>query len=150
MRDAPPPNIEDFRYPGPKPQSREAALVMLADIVEASSRTLDEPTPTRLRQHIDSIMKSIYSAGQLDECELTFRDLDALADSFQQVLRGLYHHRICYPGGKGQKDREKARTATPPPQSVPSTDAPTPSCMGSYGGVPGECTGVSPIQRGQR
>lgn len=145
LRDAPPPNIEDFRYPGPKPQSREAALVMLADIVEASSRTLDEPTPTRLRQHIDSIMKSIYSAGQLDECELTFRDLDALADSFHQVLRGLYHHRISYPGGKNQKDREKPRTAKPPAQPGP----PPASCMGSYGGVPGECMGASPIQRGQ-
>ncbi|MDL2267627.1 HDIG domain-containing protein [Desulfovibrio sp. OttesenSCG-928-G15] len=103
--DAPPPNIEDFRYPGPRPRSKEAALVMLADIVEASSRTLTDPTPTRLRQHIDNIMKGVYSAGQLDESELTFKDLDILADSFQQMLRGLFHHRITYPGpgtGKAQ------------------------------------------------
>ena len=94
--DAPPPNIEDFRYPGPRPRTREAALVMLADIVEASSRTLDEPTPTRLRQHIDATIKSVYSSGQLDQSELTFKDLDLLADSFHQILRGIFHHRISY------------------------------------------------------
>lgn len=105
--DAPPPKLEDFSYPGPKPRSREAAIVMLADIVEASSRTLDDPTPTRLRQHIDGIIKDIYAAGQLDESELTFCDLTNLADSFQQVLRGLYHHRISYPGG--EKGKAKAQ-----------------------------------------
>lgn len=107
--DAAPPNIEDFRYPGPRPRSREAALIMLADIVEASSRTLDDPTPTCLRQHISDIMKSVYSAGQLDESELTFKDLDTLADSFQQVLRGLFHHRISYSG----PNLEKAKQARP-------------------------------------
>ncbi len=99
-----PPNIEDFRYPGPKPKSKEAALVMLADIVEASSRTLDEPTPTRLRQHIENTIKNIYSAGQLDESELTFKELSKVTESFHQVLRGLYHHRIGYPGGQ---DKDK-------------------------------------------
>ena len=143
QQDAPPPNIEDFRYPGPKPQTREAALVMLADIVEASSRTLDEPTPTRLRQHIDTIMKSVYSAGQLDECELTFRDLDALADSFHQVLRGLYHHRISYPGGKDEKGKESAKAVKPHLQPYKAQPAPPPlkasaPGMGAYGGVPGE------------
>lgn len=103
MVDAAPPNIEDFRYPGPRPRSREAALVMLADIVEASSRTLDDPTPTRLRQHISDIMKHVYAAGQLDESELTFKDLDVLADCFQQVLRGIFHHRISYPSGAPAK-----------------------------------------------
>ncbi len=103
---AAPPNIEDFRYPGPRPRSREAALVMLADIVEASSRTLDDPSPTRLRQHIGEVMKSVYSAGQLDESELTFKDLDVLADSFQQVLRGLYHHRISYSAPASEKAKQ--------------------------------------------
>lgn len=148
LQDAPPPNIEDFRYPGPKPQTREAALVMLADIVEASSRTLDDPTPTRLRQHIDTILKSIYSAGQLDECELTFRDLDALADSFHQVLRGLYHHRIAYPGGKDDKakedkNKEIGKAAKPPLQPLAqralALTAPGQG-MAAYGGVPGEQT----------
>jgi len=105
--DGPPPNIEDFRYHGPRPRSREAALVMLADIVEASSRALDEPTPTRLRQHINSIMKTVYSSGQLDESDLTFKDLDTLTDSFQQVLRGIYHHRISYPSVSPDKARQR-------------------------------------------
>lgn len=120
--DAAPPNVEDFRYPGPKPQSREAALVMLADIVEASSRTLDDPTPTRLRQHIDNIMKGIYAAGQLDESELTFKDLDLLADSFQQILRGLYHHRISYPGGPPDKKASpgKAGSGAKTPERAPA------------------------------
>ena len=69
---------------------------MLADIVEASSRTLDDPSPTRLRQHIDATIKNVYSSGQLDESELTFKDLDLLADSFHQILRGIFHHRISY------------------------------------------------------
>jgi putative nucleotidyltransferase with HDIG domain len=94
--DAPPPNIEDYRYPGPRPKTREAALVMLADIVEASSRTLEDLTPTRLHQHIDATIKNIYSSGQLDESELTFKELNLLGDSFHQVLRGIFHHRISY------------------------------------------------------
>ncbi|MDL2279618.1 HDIG domain-containing protein [Desulfovibrio sp. OttesenSCG-928-G11] len=125
--DAAPPNIEDFRYPGPKPQSREAAIVMLADIVEASSRALDDPSPTRLMQHIDSIMKNIYSAGQLDESELTFKDLHELADSFQRILRGLFHHRISYPGGAQPNppklnSPEGQKTARPGPAPDEKTD----------------------------
>ncbi|MDL2317013.1 HDIG domain-containing protein [Desulfovibrio sp. OttesenSCG-928-A18] len=124
LPDAPPPNIEDFRYPGPRPRSREAALVMLADIVEASSRTLEDPTPTRLRQHIETIIKSIFATGQLDESELTFKDLDNLADSFQHVLRGLYHHRIGYPGGPDKKATRpsllKAVHMPAPPQAAPA------------------------------
>ena len=96
--DAAPPNIEDFRYQGPRPHSREAALVMLADIVEASTRALDEATPNRLRQHISDAIKQVYESGQLDESALTFRDLNTLTESFQQVLRGIYHHRVHYPG----------------------------------------------------
>ena len=92
-----PPTIIDFSYPGPKPQTKEAAIVMLADVIEASSRTLHDPSPTKLRQHIDATIKNIHSTGQLDESELTFRDLDALAESFQKILRGIFHHRIAYP-----------------------------------------------------
>ena len=132
--DAAPPRIEDYRYPGPKPQTREAALVMLADIVEASSRTLTDPTPTRLRQHIDTIIKSIYSAGQLDEAELTFRDLDNLADSFHQVLRGIFHHRVTYPDKLG-KDKGIKPAIVKAPVPSPVMDAPFNSCSGSLAGV---------------
>lgn len=144
--DVPPPNIEDFRYPGPRPRSREAALVMLADIVEASSRTLTDPTPTRLRQHISDIMKSVYSAGQLDESELTFKDLDTLADSFQQVLRGLYHHRISYPGGALGKDGKP----TKPAKSVILKPTEPSQGTAANSGTPGEQTISSPGANGER
>ncbi|MDR2489568.1 MAG: HDIG domain-containing protein [Desulfovibrio sp.] len=120
--DTPPPNIEDYCYPGPRPRSREAALVMLADIVEASSRTLDELTPTRLRQHIDTTVKNIYSSGQLDESELTFKDLNLLVDSFHQVLRGIFHHRISYPEHAGKQQQAKNpqfKASTPPSATSP-------------------------------
>ncbi|MCG8530238.1 MAG: HDIG domain-containing protein [Desulfovibrionales bacterium] len=88
---------DDFRYPGPKPKTREAAIVMLADAVEASSRVLADPTPSRLRGHIDTIIKGIFSEGQLDDSELTFGDLTKVGDSFHRVLAGLFHRRIEYP-----------------------------------------------------
>lgn len=131
--DAPPPNIDDFRYPGPRPRTREAALVMLADIIEASSRTLNEPTPTRLRQHIDAIIKSIYSSGQLDESELTFKDLDLLADSFHQVLRGIFHHRISYTENLVKNKQAKALPLKGP--------EPAPAVVGA----PGKITVKPPV-----
>ena len=91
------PNIADYSYPGPKPQTREAALVMLADIVEASSRPLDDPTPNRLQQHINNVIKGLFTAGQLDETAITLKDLNKLSKSFLHVLVGLFHQRIKYP-----------------------------------------------------
>ncbi len=88
--------IENFRYPGPKPQSREAALVMLADVVEAASRTLENPTPARIQGLVQHLIHKIFSDGQLDHCELTFKDLDNIAKSFNKILNGIHHHRIEY------------------------------------------------------
>jgi putative nucleotidyltransferase with HDIG domain len=88
---------EEYRYPGPRPQTKEAAIVMLADAIEASSRTLSDPTPSRLRGHIDNIVKYIFSEGQLDESELTFKDLHSLSEAFHRVLTGIFHQRIEYP-----------------------------------------------------
>ncbi|MFV0349611.1 MAG: HDIG domain-containing metalloprotein [Halodesulfovibrio sp.] len=98
------PREEDYSYPGPKPQTREAAIVMLADAVEASSRVLADPTPSRIRGHIDSIIKSIFAEGQLDESELTLRDLHTLTDSFHRILTGIFHRRIEYPDDKKEKN----------------------------------------------
>lgn len=89
--------IDDFRYPGPKPQTREAGLVMLADAVEASSRTLENPTPSRIQGHVQKMINGIFSDGQLDDCELTLRDLHSIAKSFNKILNGIHHHRIEYP-----------------------------------------------------
>ncbi|TVM17388.1 cyclic nucleotide-binding protein [Oceanidesulfovibrio indonesiensis] len=88
---------EDYRYPGPKPQTREAGIVMLADAVEASSRTLLDPTPSRIKNHVTTIMRSIFNDGQLDQSELTLKDLNQLSETFSRILTGIFHQRIEYP-----------------------------------------------------
>jgi putative nucleotidyltransferase with HDIG domain len=99
---------DDFRYPGPKPQTKEAALFMLADGVEAAARTIDEPTPSRLKEMIQRIASRIVLDGQLDSCDLTFSDLDKIEHAFHRALVGMYHHRVDYPGfdfGRGKSER---------------------------------------------
>ncbi len=91
-------NEEDFRYPGPKPQSKEAAILMLADQVEAASRTLQDPTPRQIRALIRRLIQSTIEDRQFDECEITTRDLDRITRAFERVITGMYHHRIEYPG----------------------------------------------------
>ena len=87
----------EFSYLGPRPQTKESAIIMLADSVEASSRTLTDPVPARIKSHIDKIVKGIFAEGQLDESELTFKDLHHLSENFQRILTGLFHQRIVYP-----------------------------------------------------
>ncbi|OUM93926.1 MAG: hypothetical protein BAA04_03520 [Firmicutes bacterium ZCTH02-B6] len=87
----------DFRYPGPKPQSKEIAVVMLADAVEASVRSLGRPTPGRIEGLVRRIIKERLEAGELDESDLTLRDLDKVAEAFVRVLTGIYHKRVEYP-----------------------------------------------------
>jgi membrane-associated HD superfamily phosphohydrolase len=89
---------EDYRYPGPKPQTRVAALVMLADAVEASSRVLHDPTPARISALVDKIVNHIFLEGQLDECELTLKDISEIKKRFTYILTGIFHKRIDYPG----------------------------------------------------
>ena len=88
---------EDFRYPGPKPQFKEAALLMIADSIEAAARSLDEPTPGRLTQLVKSIIQNKFLDGQLEECDLTLSDLSVIEDTFRRVILGVYHQRIDYP-----------------------------------------------------
>jgi putative nucleotidyltransferase with HDIG domain len=88
---------EDFRYPGPKPQTKEAGLVMLADVVEATSKTLVDPTVARVQGMVQKIINGVFSDGQLDECELTLKDLNEIAKSFNKTLSGMFHHRVDYP-----------------------------------------------------
>ncbi len=89
-------NIGDYRYPGPKPQTRETGLVLLADVVEAASRTLENPTPTPIQGHVQKLINKIFADGQLDNCELTLKDLNNIAKSFNKILNGIHHHRIEY------------------------------------------------------
>ena len=120
-------NIDDFRYPGPRPQTREAGLVMLADVVEAASRTLENPTPSRIQGLVQNLINKIFSDGQLDYCELTLKDLHRIARSFNKILNGIHHHRIEYQdsanmtSGKaknGSADRKPAK----PPQTAKTKD----------------------------
>ena len=112
--------VDDFRYPGPRPQTREAGLVMLADVVEAASRTLENPTPSRIQGLVQNLINKIFSDGQLDHCELTLRDLHRIAKSFNKILYGIHHHRIEYQdsattsSGKGKHGSTDRRPAKPP------------------------------------
>ncbi|HEX8701086.1 MAG TPA: HDIG domain-containing protein [Myxococcaceae bacterium] len=88
-----------FRYPGPKPQFREAALVMIADAVEASTRAMPEPTTPKLQAQVQKMINLIFAEGQLDECDLTLKDLHLISASFLHTLEGIYHARPEYPAG---------------------------------------------------
>ena len=97
----------DFRYPGPKPQTKEAGLVMLGDIIEASSRTLSNPTPARIHSLVRERIELIYMDGQLDECELTLKNLNTIAETFTKILTGIFHHRVDYPESAHKETNSK-------------------------------------------
>jgi putative nucleotidyltransferase with HDIG domain len=88
----------DYRYPGPKPQSKEAAVLMMSDSVEAASRTLDDPSPAQILGMINRLVDAVVSDGQLDECDITMREVNLVKESFFKVLTGIFHKRIDYPG----------------------------------------------------
>ncbi len=119
---------QEFRYPGPKPQTREAGLVMLADAIEAASRTLVNPTPDRIQGMVQKLINKIFADGQLDECELTLKNLHEIAKSFNRILGAIFHHRIEYPepvhkGSNGGK-KAHAHPDSEPPATPPSPDPP--------------------------
>lgn len=87
------PKEEGFRYAGPKPQTKETAIVLLADSVEAASRTLSEPTPARIKGLVRKIINNKFIDTQLDQCELTLKNLDAIAAAFTHILIGIFHSR---------------------------------------------------------
>jgi putative nucleotidyltransferase with HDIG domain len=105
----PPVNIEDYRYPGPKPQTKEAGLVMLADMAEAACRSLPNPTPARIQGMVSKIINQAFTDGQLDDCELTLKDLHQIAKHFYQILAAIHHKRIEYPQ---QQSNEAKKGAT--------------------------------------
>jgi putative nucleotidyltransferase with HDIG domain len=99
---------KDFRYPGPKPQTKEAGIVMLADAVEAASRTLSDPTPSRIKNLVQRITNSIFLDGQLEECELTLKDLQRIEESFSRILTAIFHQRIDYPVSPASESPKKS------------------------------------------
>jgi len=100
-------NPADFAYGGPRPQTRETAVVMMADSVESAARVLQDPTPPRIRELVERIVNAKMAAGQLDQCPLTLREITTAKDVLARSLSSMYHHRVDYP-------------APPPP---PPTDA---------------------------
>ncbi len=98
---------KDFRYPGPKPQTKEAGIVMLADAVEAASRTLSDPTPSRIKNLVRRITNSIFLDEQLEECELTLKDLQKIEESFSRILTAIFHQRIDYPASPTPESPKK-------------------------------------------
>ncbi len=88
---------ENFRYSGPKPQSKEAGIILLADSLEAATRSLTNPTATRIKTLVKEIVQKNLENGQLEECDLTLKDLDKIGDSFSRILTGMFHSRVEYP-----------------------------------------------------
>jgi cyclic-di-AMP phosphodiesterase PgpH len=91
---------EGFRYPGPKPRTKEIAVVLLADSVEAATRSMKNPSPDGIRELVHKIINNKFIDGQLDDCDLTLKDLEKIAHVFIHVLSGIYHTRIMYPDQK--------------------------------------------------
>lgn len=100
----------EFRYPGPKPDSKETGILMLADSVEAASRSLDEPSHKRLKSLIDLLFRERIEDGQLDETDLTFQDLRLIKDTFLKMLMGIYHVRVKYPDQEEEEPEESPPT----------------------------------------
>jgi putative nucleotidyltransferase with HDIG domain len=111
-------NEGDYRYPGPRPQTKETGIMMLADAVEAAVRTIEDPTPQRLEDAIDELFRRRFEEGELSECPLTLKDLSRIKTAFLSVLVGIYHTRVKYPA----TERKKPRTnrSQPPPAAGPA------------------------------
>ncbi|HET7586236.1 MAG TPA: HDIG domain-containing protein [Gemmatimonadaceae bacterium] len=109
-RDGPPGNTAEFSYPGPIPQTAETAVCMLADGVEAAARVLHEPTPEKIREVVDHIVRQRMEQGQLRDAPLTLKQLDQVKEAFARVLIGQHHNRIDYPAASGGVGAEFATT----------------------------------------
>ncbi|MBN1781442.1 HDIG domain-containing protein [bacterium] len=104
-------NENDYKYPGPKPQSKEAAIVMLADSIEAATRALKNPTHSRLKGVVEDIVDERFKEGELDESPLTLRDLERIKEAFLNILAGIFHTRIEYPDREDSKEENGTEDA---------------------------------------
>jgi hypothetical protein len=113
----------EYRHPGPKPGTRITGILMIADAVEAASRTLVEPTPQKIRAMIQTIVDDCLRDGQFDECDLTMRDLAGIVDALEHTVTTIFHHRIDYPGFDFEPERTKRRMDVPaaPPSAASET-----------------------------
>jgi putative nucleotidyltransferase with HDIG domain len=100
-------NVDDFRYPGPKPQSKETAIVMLADGSEAATRSLRRPSPSRIREMVRKVFERRMGDGELDECGLTLKELARVREAFIPILVSVHHERVAYPGQSEHEERKE-------------------------------------------
>ena len=114
---------EEFRYPGPKPATREVALVLLADSVEAAAKSIQDPSPARLQGLVQNLINRIFVDGQLDDCEITLKDLHRIARAFNRVLSGIYHHRPDYPEPATKEAGERPAKTTDPKMAAAKKEA---------------------------
>ena len=117
--DIPEVHDESFRYPGPRPQSRECGIISLADTIESASRSLEKVTPQKIDQLINDLIQKRIEDRQLDECDLTLREIRTISESFKFTLRSMLHSRIAYPTDSPAKDLPKtAQQESAPPVSA--------------------------------
>ena len=117
--DLPAVDEKNFRYPGPRPSTRESGIIALADTVESASRTLRKPTPARIRALVDDLVNQKIQDGQLDDCPLTLREIAIIKESFSGTLRSMLHSRIDYPRDEEPKSSiSSARRAAPDRQTT--------------------------------
>ena len=117
---------ENYRYSGPKPQTKETGIILLADSLEAATRSLTNPTPTRIKSMVKEIIQKNLDNGQLEECDLTLKDLDKIGTSFSRILTSMFHSRIDYPDDdlikkmreekkNGNSNKKSAKNTKPEP-----------------------------------
>jgi len=138
---APPVDPAEFRYPGPPPATAEQAIVMLADSIEAASRSLEKPTPRRLEELINRMFEARQSDGQLANAPLTLADLTRIKETFLGILCGMYHFRVKYPGQEeaGDDDAEVEGSV-----DAAALDVPVPEDLATDGGNGGQASGGEP------
>ena len=130
MSDGSPVDIRDFRYDGPRPDSKEAAIVMLADTIEAAVRSMQDPTPKTIRQFIERLIRGKLEDGQLSDSPITLRDIDNICEAFSGVLMGVFHERIEYPEvqhhspvhpGTAERQQKASQFSEAPPSGTSSS-----------------------------
>jgi membrane-associated HD superfamily phosphohydrolase len=109
---------ESFRYSGPRPQSREAAIISLADSIESASRSLERVTPHKIDQLISDMVERRLIDGQLKDCELTLREIGIISESFKYTLQSMLHSRVAYPTQKTERHDTPAPVPKAPPMSA--------------------------------
>ena len=119
-----PVDVKDFRYDGTRPTIKESAIVMLADTIEAAVRSMPDPTPQRIEEFIEQLVRGKLEDGQLSDSPLTLRDIDKICEAFTTVLIGVFHERIEYPTVDIQKKEppEPARLTEPEPAPAPPAE----------------------------